>query len=297
MRQLLLFILTLTISLADAAITIGRGPVAGQDNAATPNVYYQEFQDWSHADLRALDGSGGAGGRYNFNDGFDDGRDLTAFYSRIEGDNLYLRVDLYDLKLGQENANLDVYVAIDCKPSQGADFFPDFTDVKVLPIRQWERCIALYNASAFNVYKADYTTDNGSFLGSYYNAELDSVEFGIRLQSLRDAGWDPNAVNELDRLLYFTVITVKDGSNGGAGEIAGAASDATDAFFDDERGFTDNVINGVIASNATAGRAKYATIAHGNQSVNKNNDTRVHIFDPTTTVSYTHLTLPTNREV
>ena len=101
---------------AAGQITIGAGPWIGTDSAG--NSYNEEFQDWTHADCRALDGAGAfvVGGRYNFNDGFDDSRDLIAFYSRDEGDNYYFRADLYDLALNAESGNLDIYVAIDCAP-------------------------------------------------------------------------------------------------------------------------------------------------------------------------------------
>ncbi|MDX2200579.1 MAG: hypothetical protein SF069_16610 [Phycisphaerae bacterium] len=255
------------------AITIGAGPIIGTDTAG--NTYRQEFQDWSHADCKALDGAGSSvGGRYNFNDGFDNSRDLIAFYSREEGGNYYFRADFYDLALGAENGNIDLYVAIDCAPG-GQTWMPDFTDVRVDPAHNWELCIALYDSANRNVFRSDFST-TGGFVGSYYNKEIDAVEFGISRQTLIDAGWDGS------RTLYFTVATVKDGSNGGAGEIGGAASDVTDTFFDDDRGFSDGFINGAIASNSTTGRAKFASVAHGNQSINQADDLRVHIFDPPT---------------
>lgn len=257
-------------------ITIGQGPFIGQDSGFPSNVFYEEFQDWTPADLRAVDAV--PGGTYEFGDGANNSRDLVAFYSRFESNNLYMRTDLYDLALGAENSNFDIYVAIDCAPG-GASYLPDFTDVQVDPAHNWEVCLGLYNNSARNIYNASYATlPADRFVGSYYNATLDSVEFGIKQQALSDAGWNGSSV------VYFTVVTVKDGSNGGAGEINGgfgSTSDVTDTFFDNGRGFDDGVINGAIASNSTAGRAKYASIAHGNQSVNKANDTRVHVFDPT----------------
>ena len=260
-----------------AAITIGAGPHIGTDSAG--NSYNEEFQDWTHADCRALDGAGAAvGGRYNHNDGFDDSRDLIAFYSRDEGGNYYFRADFFDLALGAEVGNLDLYVAIDTGPG-GQAFMPDFTDVKVDPSHHWEVCINLYQSDFQAVKDQNFNDINGVFVGAYFNSQLDSVEFGITRQALLDHGWDGS------RTLYFTVMTVKDGSNGGAGEInggAGSTSDATDTFFDDGRGFDDEVINGAIASNSNTGRAKYASIAHGNQSVNQSDDLRVHIFDPPT---------------
>ncbi len=265
-----------TASGASGAITIGAGPVIGADSAG--HTYHEEFQDWTHADCRALDGAGSSvGGRYNFGDGFDDARDLIAFYSREEGNNYYFRVDLYDLALGAENGSLDIYVAIDCALG-GATWMPDFTDVQVDPNHAWEVCINLYDATNHAVIDASYNPIGG-FLGAYYHSQIDAVEFGISRQTLLDHGWNGSSV------MYFTVMTVRDGSNGGPGEISGGSgstSDATDTFFDDDRGFQDGVINGAIASNATVGRAKYASIAHGNQSINQAEALRVHIYDPPT---------------
>lgn len=257
-------------------ITIGQGPFIGQDSGFPSNVFYEEFQDWTPADLRALDTV--PGGTYEFGDGFNNSRDLVAFYNRFENNNLYMRVDLYDLATGAENNNMDLYVAIDCAPG-GASWLPDFTDVQVDPSHNWEICVALYNSTARNVYNSSYSgLPADRFIGSYYNATLDAIEFGITRQTLIDAGWNGSST------VYFTVATVRDGSLNGPGEINGgfgSTSDVTDTFFDNGRGFDDGFINGAIASNATTGRAKYASIAHGNQSVNKANDTRVHVFDPT----------------
>ena len=259
---------------AMAAITIGAGPVIGTDSAG--NTFNEEFLDWNHSDCRALDGAGSAmGGRYNFGDGFDDSRDLVAFYSRDEGNNYYFRVDLYDLALGAETGNVDIYVAIDCALG-GQEWMPDMTDVKVE--YPWEVCIKLYDSSNHDVINSSWSSVGG-FLGAYFNRELDAVEFGITRQTLYNQGWNGSSV------LYFTVMTVKDGSDGGAGEISGgggSTSDAADTFYDDGRGYYDEVINGAIPSNAQVGRAKFAAIAHGNQSVNQADDLRVHIYDPPT---------------
>ncbi len=272
----ILLALTLTIPAgapALAQITIGAGPWIGTDVAG--NTYYEEFQDWTAADCRAMDGAGAfVGGRYNFNDGYDDSRDLIAFYSRVEGDYVYFRADLYDLALNAENGNLDIYVAIDCAFG-GQVWMPDFTDVQVE--YAWEVCIKLYDTANYGVIDQNWNSIGG-FIGAYYHSQIDAVEFGITKQTLLNQGWDGFST------MYFTVMTTKDGSNFGAGEIGdGNVSDATDCFFDDGRGFDDGVIHGAIASNAQSGRAKYATIAHGNQSINQSDDLRVHIYDPPTT--------------
>lgn len=270
------------------AITIGQGPVIGTDAAG--NTYREEFQDWTHSDLRALSPVGPFGGRYNFNDSFDDCRDLMAFYSHSDpgpSGNMYFRVDLYDLKIGAEVGNLDLYVAIDTgsTTAPSTPWMPDFTDVQVDPARNWEVCIALYDSVNFQIYRGDFSTfAPGDFLGAYYNSELDSVEFGIRKSVLYAGGWNGTAP------LHFTVCTTKDGSNNGAGEICTSGngpgcgdtskSDVTDTFKDSDRGFSDGVINGAVASNETAGRARYASIAHGNQSINKSSEVNWHIYDP-----------------
>ena len=51
----------------------------------------------------------------------------------------------------------------------------------------------------------------GGFLGVYYHSQIDAVEFGVTRQTLLNQGWDGSSV------MYFTVMTVKDGSSGGLG--------------------------------------------------------------------------------
>jgi len=116
-------------AIADAAssITIGPGPALGTDRAGV--TWYEEFQDWTHDDLRALDDAGLGDFTYSFGDGYEDSRDILAFYFRDEGQNLYFRVDFYDLAAGAQNGNLDVYVAIDAAPG-GQVWLPDMLDAQ-----------------------------------------------------------------------------------------------------------------------------------------------------------------------
>ncbi|MDZ4805270.1 MAG: FlgD immunoglobulin-like domain containing protein [Candidatus Eisenbacteria bacterium] len=258
---------------AQAALTIGPGPARGTDRAGV--TWYEDFQDWSRADLKALDGAGLADARYNFGDGRDDSRDLVAFYFRDEGGNLYFRVDLYDLALGAENGSLDIYVAIDAAAG-GQMFLPDFLDVTT--DRPWELCVNLYSVGTtygtnYRIYNSSFTNITSGYLGSYFNSQLDAVEFGIARQTLVDAGWNGSSP------LTFQVVTAKDGSDTGCSG-GGASSDLTDAFEDDDRGCSDGVLNGGTSSTASAGYAWYASIAHGNQSVNKGGDIGAHIYDP-----------------
>jgi len=275
----LVLLLLLAASAAAGPITIGRGPEIGHDLAYPSNTYYQEFQDWTWDDCRALDKVGGlAGDRYDFNDGYDNSRDLAAFYSRLENGVLYLRVDFYDLALGAENGNLDLYIAIDTR-SGGLTYLPDYMDVQVDPAHAWERCIAIYGSGStpgtdWKVYVENYAQNNTGFLGSYWNSALDAVELAFDAQSLLGRVYD--GASEM----FFTVVTAKDNADiwNNQGQDV---SNATDTFIDDDRGFGDGVINGAISSRAHTGRAKWASIAHGNQSVNRGSETRVHIFDPT----------------
>jgi hypothetical protein len=253
-------------------ITIGPGPALGTDRAGV--TWYQEFQDWTHDDLRALDDAGLGDSVYGFGDGLDDSRDLVAFYFRDEGANLYFRVDLYDLALGAETSALDLYVAVDAAPG-GQVWLPDFLDCTT--DRPWELCVAVYQSgtgsSDYRLYRSDFTTLSTGYLGAYFNSQLDAVEFGITRQSLLDAGWDGSSP------LTFQVFTTKDGAETSC-TGGGNSSDLADAIVDDDRGCSDGVLNGGIASTDTAGVVYYATIAHGNQSVNRVPDIGAHIYDP-----------------
>ncbi len=260
-----------------APIVIGQGPSLGTDRAG--DAWYQEFQDWSHSDLRALDQVGAADAVYHWNDGYDDSRDIAGFYSRFEnagaGDNVYFRVDLYDLKLGAENGRLDVYVAIDCA-SGGQLWMPDFLDVQT--DRSWDACLAVYRTGTtagtdFRLYDQNFNQPwNNLYLGSYFNSELDAVEFGIRRQVLLNAGWDGVSP------VTFQVFTTNDGAETNC-TGGGRSSDIADAITDVDRGCSDGTLNGGTLSNASAGLVYYASIAHGNQSVNQADDIGAHIYD------------------
>src|SRR4051812_5417549 len=108
------------------AITIGAGPAIGTDKRGT--AWFQEFQDWTASDVRALDPNDD---EFRFNDSYDPGRDIVAFYSHDGGatnaggdGNYYFRVDFFDLLLNAQAGNVDVYVAIDCAAG-GRSFMPD----------------------------------------------------------------------------------------------------------------------------------------------------------------------------
>jgi len=241
-----------------SAITIGAGPAIGTDHAG--NAYNEEFQDWAYTDLRALDPSGSSD-MYQFSDGYDPSRDIAAFYSRAEGDSYYFRIDLYNLALGAENGYLDLYVLMDFKAG-GNPVLPDFSALSTN--RPWDLAVCVYDSVNYRVALPDNSSLSSVYAGSYYHSQLDSVEFGIKTTALATAGW-----NGTDRI-YFQVYSAKDFQ----GNIV------ADAMGDDDRGNTSHILYGSFADNATAGRAKFASIAHGNQSINKAADIQVHIWDP-----------------
>jgi hypothetical protein len=258
---------------AESAITVGPGPAIGTDRAGA--TWYQDFQDWTHSDLRALDDAGLGDAVYSFGDGYDDSRDVIAFYYRAEGDYLYFRADLYDLALGAEQSNLNLYVAIDWRVG-GQAWLPDFLDVQT--DTPWEACLAIYQSgttlgSSYNLWDENFNVLSGGYAGSYFNSQLDAVEFGIQRAKLAALGWDGTSV------LRFQVFTTKDNTETSCSG-GGRSSDITDSIVDDDRGCSDGVLNGTISSSDGAGLVTYASIAHGNQSVNRAGDIGAHIYDP-----------------
>ncbi len=217
------------------------------------------FLDWKASDVRVLDPCEDA---YVFNDGYDSSRDLVAFYSREGRDNYYFRVDIHELGLFAENSHLNIYLAIDCA-SGGQTWLPDFADTQT--DTPWEVCVAIDNATVWNVFRHDWSTSNTAFKGVRFNSALDSVEFALDKALLKSYGWTDG------QELRFQIYTTKDGTNGGLGEIPGSdVVDAAGATIDRGGGF----LRGNVLSNASTGRAKYAFIYHANQSINQAKDIR-----------------------
>jgi hypothetical protein len=251
---------------AAPAIVVGAGPAIGTDVKGV--TWYQEFQDWGNADLRALDTNDD---EYKFNNYADPGCDIVAFYSHDDGTNVYLRVDLFDLGYGWENNEVDVYVAIDCAPG-GQPWLPDYTDCTT--DHPWEACVGVYNASAGVVYDDGWTNHPSDYLGSYWRADLDGVEFGIKRSLLTSKGWNGSSP------LHFQPFTCRDGTFNGQGEIDGQASDLVDGFGAFIRGASasNGWYLGGVSGTATTSRAKYAVIAHANQSLNEVDGIQWHLF-------------------
>ncbi len=219
----------------------------------------QEFTDWQIADLVALDEYDGNGNNnqgtdlYRAYDGYDSSRDIVAFYAHDGGataqggdDMFYFRVDLHDLVAHAEDSNLDLYVIMDFgSPAVGEYTLPDQLDCATN--MRWECVVACYSTDNGVVY---VDTDHGSnstainqtlgfgvqrrtqndtsgFGKAWFSSDLDAVEFSISRQALLDAGWNgnPSTIN-------YQVVSTKDGTNGGAGEIGGR-NDIRDSIYDD----------------------------------------------------------------
>ncbi len=295
--------------LPEGSIIIGRGTnVLGNINGTD---YYGEFTDWTWDDLIVLDEYEGDGGNnqggdiYPAWDGFDTSRDLVAFYARDGGPetgDFYFRVDLHDLQPLAEEGYLDLYVAISFGTAGSQDpgemAFPD--DVDLVTSSRWEVVVACYqsglgavyvdldannnstvqddgsNLTAFGVERRDQSHTAG-FKASYYNSELDAVEFSIKRQALLDAGWNGNSDD-----LRYQVISTKDGtcnscgeaSAPGAGDIGGR-NDVRDTIYDDHvaedywqaQGQIQNALVYYFDRATFAGRAKVSFVAHANQAI------------------------------
>jgi len=257
-----------------AQITIGPGPKIGTDKRGTD--WFQEFQDWNSGDLRALDQNNDhylfSGDEFNS----DTSRDLVAFYHRVEGDNVFFRVDFFDIGLNHQDWAVDVNVAIDCADG-GERWLPDFSDTQLQEGKGWEICVGVYNSTAAKISNKTFTDiTTGNFLGSYWHSELDALEFGIKKSVLTNAGWNGTSP------LRFWVFTTRDGTDSGAGELTG--SDLVDWIGGTLTRLAGNgtgiLAGDGIASTASTSRAKYAAIAHANQSVATVGGTAGHIFKP-----------------
>ncbi len=240
-------------------IVIGKGPAIGTDKRGV--TWYQEFQDWTTNDLRAVSPNDD---EYKFNDAYDPSRDLIAFYSRQEGDSYYFRVDFFDLLLGAENQNLNVYVALSYTAG-GQSYFPD--SVQCNTDHPWNLCVKLYDSQYASVITPSADVTTGNWLGSYWNSDLDSVEFGIKTNAM--AGWDGVSP------VYFQVFTTKDFNH------FGNQTDLIDVIggsLNRNAGGGIGMLTGAIASTNQVRTAKYAAIAHANQSLGTRTQTQAHIF-------------------
>jgi hypothetical protein len=294
------------------AITIGPVPdSAVVTKGAVTNR--KEFTDWTANDLIALDYYDGDGPNnsasdiHHANDGWDSSRDLVAFYAHDGGDPInggddtfYFRVDMNDLQALAEQSSLEIYVAINVgNPGVGEYSLPE--DIDTGTSMRWQAVVVCsqsnngrvyvdtnrannstsigQNLSSFGVLARDQNAVNG-FKKAYYNSSLDSVEFSISRQALKDAGWDGVDATKLT----YQVFTTKDGTQNsptvGAGDIGGR-SDIRDSirndwiasdYWQDQANIAGakSVLNswiGLQADNDRGKSVKVVPLIHGNQAI------------------------------
>lgn len=228
-------------------ITIGRGPRLG---VTMGRSFYEEFQDWNKDDGRGLDRFLD---RRAFHDSGDDSRDLVAFYSRRENNNLYLRTDFFDLALGAEQDKVNVAFLIDTRPG-GQSWLPDFVHGQT--DHPWELAVIVESSKSYKVFNSAWKTvcapNNRSQLwkGAYFRSDLDAMECGLSEQLLKENGWDGRSA------LRFQVYTWKPGNN----EVADAVA---------EGNIYDRRLNDSIMETDGIQTAKYSAVLHGNQAVKR----------------------------
>lgn len=251
------FLTLLAATISTSAITIGAGPAIGMDKRG--DTWHQEFQDWKASDLRALDQNND---QHLFSEAADTSRDIVAFYSHDDGTNVYFRIDFFDLAYNHQNGNVDVYVLIDCAPG-GTTALPSWLNTTWN--FSWDACVAVYSEAFFSLFDSSMNNYPGDYLGSYWHGDLDSVEFGIKRSFLIARGWDGSSTIKLQAL------TAKDSTDiPGGGDVVDIASGTHNRAA--------GTITGAINSDASTGRAKYAIIAHANQSVAPRSGTQGHIY-------------------
>ncbi len=219
-------------------ITIGRGPALGRANGVT---WHEDFQDWEYLDCRGLDPADDA---RDLGDGRSAARDLVALYTRREGDAFFLRADVLDLGLGDEQRALDVVFLIDCAPG-GQQHLPDFVHGRAGT--GWELALTVRDEQRASLVDATWRAAPGH-LGTHVRADLDAVETGVSLAALRAAGWDGQ------RPLAVACYTLKDGDPRPA-----------DAFT--EASLDDGSVDAFVPEDRLGGTAKWSSILHGNQAV------------------------------
>ncbi|MGJ8651862.1 MAG: alpha-amylase family glycosyl hydrolase [Opitutaceae bacterium] len=296
------------------SIVIGPGDDESVGNAINLN----EFTDWTVDDLLVLDeydgnGTNNQGGDiYKAYDGFDESRDIVAFYFRDGGADgkVYFRFDFQDLQAFAEEGHLDTYIVIDTgNTTSGESALPEDLDTRTE--MKWEVLVAIYQTDNGAVYvdtplSTNTTTigedlfangvvrrtqaDTNGFGKAYFNSDLDSMEASISRQALLDAGWNGTADN-----LNFQVFTTRDGvdnSGPGLGDIGGR-SDVRDSirndyiassYYKDQSNLAGDksVLYNWFSrtgDNDRGKRAKVALLAHGNQPIRSANEMHDRIND------------------
>lgn len=225
-------------------ITVGAGPLRGSFGG---QAIHEEFQDWDAYSVKGLDPENDQ--RF-YADGKNSSRDLVAFYSHRNQDDVFLRVDFRDLAYGAEVDGLDLVVLIDFAPG-GQSQVPLLGLNTAMP---FECALIIRDTQNFEISDgqgtvlADPANNSADFLGTYMRSDLDALETGFKSSVLTNLGW-----NGVDAL-RFQVFTLKDGE-----------AQVADAFLEiDAR---DGSLDQHCEEHWTAGRAHFASVTVGNRAV------------------------------
>lgn len=181
-------------------ITVGPGPVVG---ATARGDVFEHLRDWTLADLRALDPIDArlAG------DGLRDARELVAFYSRREAGDLFLRVDLLDLRYGAELGGLDLVFLVGWGSGQGATRLP--LGLRETTAHPWDLALVIRDTQDVQLLDAALAPISTATVGAprvSFRSDLDAVEASVPEAALQAVGW-------AGQDLVFQVLSVKDGED------------------------------------------------------------------------------------
>lgn len=178
-------------------ITVGPGP---QLATTTRGPVFEHLRDWAKADLRALDPIDAR----MASDGLRDSRELVAFYSRREGGELFLRVDLQDLRYGAELGGLDLVVLAGWS-GQGGTTLP--LRLRETTAHPFDLALVIQDTTTVSLLDATLAPISTATVGAprvSLRADLDAVEASVPEAALRALGW-------AGQDLVLQVVTVKDG--------------------------------------------------------------------------------------
>ncbi len=188
---------------------------------------------WNYDEVKGLDHYGDT---YNFSDGSNGARDIIAFYYAAYPQVVSMRIDVLNLKVGDEN-NANWYILMDYKPG-GATWLPD--GLQGTTSMDWDVAVAIYSPSDYKVYLPDHSTLSGAVINVTFNAEYDFIV--VQLNATKLPGYSYTDT------VHFQVLTSKD-----------FKTVITDSLPDD--------LHYSISSNDHVGTAKVAFVDHGNQHI------------------------------
>ncbi len=203
--------------------------------ATTSNMASQNPFSWNYNEVKALDP---AGDEYKYNDGSDEARDLIAFYYAAYQKEIVMRIDVLNLKIGDEN-NANWYILMDYK-SGGSTTLPD--DLQGSTSMAWDVAVAIYSPTDYKVYLPGGSTINNAVINVTFNAEYDFVVVALNATKLPDFSYTDT--------VHFQVLSAKDFAN--PYRVADSIP---------------NSLQDSISSNDHVGTAKVAFVQHANQHI------------------------------